>query len=126
MRPLFSGERPSSNVLVLFEKSCRDCHSDATVWPWYSRFPPVSWLIENDVREARATMNLSRWDEYSAAEREAYLSFIAVAVRTKAMPPARYLRLHPDARLSSDDIGIIRQWTGEQRRRLREQPPQSE
>ena len=82
----------------------------------------MSWMIENDVRAARSKMNLSHWNEYSVAERDAYLSYIAVAVQTKEMPLPRYLRLHPDARLSTDEISMVRHWTAEQRKLLKQQP----
>lgn len=28
----------------ILTRACQDCHSNLTVWPWYSRIAPVSWL----------------------------------------------------------------------------------
>ena len=35
---------------------CGDCHSHETRWPWYSHVAPVSWLLEEDVEEARSAL----------------------------------------------------------------------
>ena len=117
-RPLFGGAEPTPEVMRIFQRACRNCHSDETVWPWYSKVAPVSWMIENDVRQARSKMNLSHWEQYSAAEREAFLAMIGIAVQTKEMPLPRYTLLHPEARLSSDEIAVIRTWTRMERHRL--------
>jgi hypothetical protein len=39
--------------------ACFDCHSNQTVWPWYSNIAPMSWLIQHDVDEGRAALNWS-------------------------------------------------------------------
>src|SRR5690349_3470660 len=56
--PLFAGTGLARDVNSVFERSCQDCHSERTEWPWYSYLPPISWLIENDVYQARSHMNL--------------------------------------------------------------------
>ena len=32
-------------VKAIFDRSCYDCHSNETVWPWYSRIAPISWQV---------------------------------------------------------------------------------
>jgi hypothetical protein len=118
-RALLSGARIDADTEALFERSCQSCHSERTVWPWYSYAPPVSWLIERDVSRARASMNLSRWDQYSTDERQAHLGAIAAAVRSRQMPPARFTLLHPDRMLSPGERERIYAWARAERRRLR-------
>jgi cytochrome c len=98
---------------------CANCHSERTEWPLYSYLPGVSWVLEKDVAEARAHLNLSRWSEYSAEERRGLLGSIAAEIRGRQMPPARYTILHPEARLSEADIQAICDWTKTQRHLLR-------
>lgn len=100
----------------LFAKACQNCHSEKTFWPWYSYVPPVSWLVERDVSEARQHLNFSRWNEYSDEQRREVLAKIAAEVRSKQMPPARYQALHPEARISDEDIRAIYAWTKKERR----------
>jgi cytochrome c len=106
----------------LLAKVCGNCHSERTEWPLYSYLPGVSWVLEKDVADARAHLNLSRWPEYSAEERRDLLGRIAAETRSHEMPPARYQILHPEARLSDADIQAIGDWTKTQRHLLRNSP----
>jgi hypothetical protein len=59
--PLLRGTETPTKVERVFETKCAACHSEKTAWPGYSRFAPASWLIERDVIEGRAHLNMSRW-----------------------------------------------------------------
>ena len=80
----------------LFRRACFDCHSNQTVWPWYSNVAPVSWLVQNDVDGGRFHLNLSEWDR---PQRHAV--DVAMQVRHGDMPLSYYLPLHPPARLTA-------------------------
>jgi mono/diheme cytochrome c family protein len=102
----------------LFFRSCGDCHSNETVWPWYSRVAPVSWLVAHDVAGARDHLNVSEWTGPQRHADEA-----AEEVREGAMPLPIYLPLHSEARLSESDKaelvrGLIATF-GERERRKR-------
>src|SRR4051812_31356500 len=118
-RPLLAGAEIDAQTAALFERSCQNCHSARTAWPWYSYLPPVSWLIERDVSQARQHMNLSDWDRYTTEQRESYLGVIAAAVRNQQMPPRRFTLVHPEAQLSATDQEQIYKWARGERRRLR-------
>jgi len=79
------------------QKACYDCHSNQTEWPWYSNVAPISWLIENDVKEGRRILNFSEWPHYP--EREEMIEVVAEG----EMPPFYYVWLHPEADLSAGD-----------------------
>jgi cytochrome c len=106
-------------AMPLLQQACGNCHSERTVWPKYSYIPGISWMIERDVAQARAHMNLSHWDEYLSGEKRDLLAKIAAEVRSGEMPPVRYKALHPEARLSAEEIQSIYRWTVEQRVALR-------
>jgi hypothetical protein len=119
-RPLLADDANIDPVTkALLERSCQNCHSEKTAWPWYSYSPPVSWLIERDVSTARAHLNLSRWNEYSETQRETLLAAIGAAVRNHQMPPRRFTLLHPEAVLSPREEQQIYRWAHAERRRLR-------
>ncbi len=102
-----------AEVRTVFMAKCGDCHSLQTRTPIYAHFAPGSWLVERDVVKARAAMNLSQWDRFTADQRAGFKAKIAHVVRKNEMPPAQYLVLHWGARLSATDIRAITQWTGE-------------
>jgi hypothetical protein len=118
-RPLMVGADIDPAIRRIVEKSCRDCHSEQTTWPWYGYIAPMSWLIEGDVHDGRSHMNLSRWDEYDLEKKQAILAGIAVMVRNRKMPLPRYLFLHPEAKLADADVDHIYQWARSERRRLK-------
>jgi len=118
-KPLFSGAQIDPSVLNIVHRSCANCHSEQTAWPWYSYVPPASWMVEKDVRDGRGQFNMSNWDGYSADKRMEIMSEISVMVRNKQMPLPRYLWLHSDAKLSEADVSLIDRWSHAERRRLR-------
>jgi hypothetical protein len=113
-----SGLHADPATLRIIVRSCQNCHSEQTDWPWYSRVAPVSWLVERDVARARARFNLSRWGEYGSEQRTTILSAMSAAVRTGEMPPSRYTLLHPDTKLNAEERQQIYQWSKTERRIL--------
>lgn len=89
----------SSATRDLAKRACFDCHSNETVWPWYSNIAPVSWLVYNDVVEGRGRMNFSDWQRgYQPSGGE-----IVGIIQEGEMPPAQYLLMHPNAKLSATE-----------------------
>lgn len=105
-------------TLALVQRACQNCHSQQTVWPWYSGIAPASWLLERDVQQARLQMNLSRWQDYSPDDHLRLLSEIGSAVKNREMPVQRYLFLHPEARLTDAEREQIYRWTRTERSRI--------
>ncbi len=99
-----------SEVRAVLQHSCYDCHSNATVWPWYGRVAPFSWLVAKDVREAREELNFSTWARLAPREQAHLLQEIGKEVEEGEMPPRLYLLPHPRARLSADDQAILQAW----------------
>lgn len=119
-KPLFKGAQIDGSTLALFQRACQNCHSENTQWPWYSRIPPASWMIEKDVDDARRHVNFSNWDSYYPEEQEEFLTQIGSAARTGQMPLPRYTLLHREAVLSSQERHQIYEWSRAEKKRLRE------
>jgi len=117
-RPLLAGATVDPKVLFLLERSCADCHSEKTVYPWYSYVGPVSWLVQSDVARGRRHLNLSRWNDSPLVRRERSLSEIANQVKDGDMPPLQYTLIHRNANLSAAEVSAIFQWTQAERARL--------
>lgn len=86
----------SPRTRELFLRTCADCHSNLTRWPWYSRVAPVSWLVTADVAEGREHFNVSEWHLEQKDADEAAEKF-----RDREMPLKIYLPTHPEARLDA-------------------------
>jgi cytochrome c len=118
---LLRGTEMPTNVERVFETKCSACHSEKTAWPGYSRFAPASWLIERDVIEGRAHLNMSRWQDYTSEARIDLLSRIASEARSGEMPVRQYLVLHPKAKLSPEEQQLIYDWAKLERKQIRQQ-----
>ena len=109
---------PTETAAVV-KRSCMDCHSNETAWPWYSYVAPASWLVERDVHSGRDHMNLSEWQQYSFKQRRKLLADIASAVKNGDMPLPQYTLVHRDAMLSDSERDRIYHWARIERRRMR-------
>jgi cytochrome c551/c552 len=109
--PPVTGEiKAPENVMQVLRNSCYDCHSNESLWPWYSKIAPVSWLVVSDVNEGREYLNFSEWESYSIQEKAEDLEEIWEDVEEGEMPLWYYLPLHPEARLSDKDMETIKNW----------------
>jgi hypothetical protein len=97
-------------VKAVLRRACYDCHSHETVWPWYSRIAPISWLLVRDVQEGRAELNFSTWNQYSTQQQVKKLKESWQEISEGEMPPWFYLPVHRDARLSAEDRALLEQW----------------
>jgi hypothetical protein len=103
-----------SDVEKILKRSCYDCHSNQTVWPWYSNIAPVSWLVAKDVREGRKDMNFSTWGKLSDNKKSKLLSEICDLISENEMPLPVYLIMHSEAKLSDEDKKILCDWASEE------------
>jgi hypothetical protein len=112
------GENPSERFVVdappevaaILKRSCFDCHSNETHWPWYARIAPGSWLMARDVRKGRARFNVSEWGGLTEEERALDKEISWDQIKEGKMPPWFYLPLHPSARLSERDKQLLGAW----------------
>lgn len=85
----------SPRTRELFFRACKNCHSNQTIWPWYSRVAPVSWLTQWDVDEGRKEFNVSEWGMKKNKSDEA-----AEEVRKGEMPPMLYSLANRETKLA--------------------------
>jgi len=91
----------SAATRALAKRACFDCHSFETLWPWYSRIAPISWLVRFDVDEGRGELNFSDWQ--NGAREGERPDKLTKEISKGKMPPFVYLPTHPEARLSDSE-----------------------
>ena len=89
----------SKQTQDLAQRACMDCHSNTTVWPWYSNVAPVSWLLSSHVRNGRENMNFSEWT-YSEKDKTKRAKKVEDEISQGGMPDPSYLPMHSTARLT--------------------------
>jgi Haem-binding domain len=111
LNPTVESDVPMSlEVKGVIRRACYDCHSNETVWPWYSQVAPVSWLIARDVRFGRSKLNFSVWDNYNDRKKAGKLKEIISELKAGTMPPSYYALVHVDAALSAYEQELIIEW----------------
>ena len=105
-------------VAAILDRSCHDCHSNSTRWPWYSNVAPASWFLVDHVNDARSHLNFSEWGKLDKRQSDKKLGEMCEEVTDKMMPLDSYTWIHRSAKLSDADIKVICEWTEAEQARL--------
>ena len=99
------------NVQAILSRSCMDCHSHETKYPWYSKIQPSAWFLADHIAEGRRELNFSIWKTYEPSRQRRKLSEICDETKAKFMPLPSYLWIHRAAQLSDAEIKTLCDWT---------------
>ncbi|MCU0453632.1 MAG: heme-binding domain-containing protein [Bacteroidetes bacterium] len=97
-------------ILGLLDRSCFDCHTHETRWPWYSTLTPVNYLTVRDVEEGRKHLNLSNWMSQSPTRRASALERMADEITGGSMPLAPYVLMHAEAKWTDAEKQAFLDW----------------
>lgn len=117
---LEGADPPPARVHQLLKSACFSCHSNQTVWPWYSSVAPFSWVIADDVKQARRNLNFSEWERYDPSEKVHQLKEVRDILKEGDMPPWDYRLAHSEARLSDTEVAVLTTWAEQEREKLLE------
>jgi len=105
---------PPGQVADLIKSSCYDCHSNQTVYPWYSKVAPVSWYLQKHIKEGKSDLNVSEYGSMDKADKIEFLVDICEVVEAGTMPLLSFALIHKAARLSEEDKEAICVWSEEE------------
>lgn len=105
-------------VASILDRSCQDCHSNTTRWPWYSNVAPVSWFVIDHVNHGRSHLNFSEWGKLDQRGAVKKLEEMCEEVSDKVMPINSYTWIHRSAKLSAEDIKTLCEWSEAEQARL--------
>jgi Haem-binding domain len=112
-----------AEVQMLMSRSCNDCHSNKTLYPWYSQISPFNWFLADHIEEGRNEMNFSVWNTYTPKKKLKKLDEIREQIETMEMPLPSYLWIHRDAKLSEEQSKLIRDWATEEAQKIKAANP---
>jgi len=101
-------------VQDIFKRSCYDCHSNNTVYPWYNKIQPISFLLENHIKEGKKELNFSIIGSYSKRKLKGKLKSIKSQISDNEMPLWSYTLIHQNTELSDKDKTLIKLWANQQ------------
>ena len=109
-RSIMAAHPVPAAVQAILRRSCYDCHSNQTRYPWYADFQPVGWWLNRHITQGKAELNFSEFAGYSARHAAEKLGHVSDEVHDRTMPLPSYLWIHRDARLSDADIKLVQAW----------------
>lgn len=98
------------NVHALLQKSCYDCHSNNTTYPWYSHVQPIGWWLNDHVGEGKHHLNFSEFGTYSTKRKIKKLKEVAGTINEGEMPLSSYTLIHTNAKLSNEEKTLVTTW----------------
>lgn len=102
--------KPSPEISMLLKNACYDCHSNETVYPWYTNVAPISWWIKNHIKGARSKLNFSTWGSYKENKKGHLVDECHDFVEKKWMPIKSYTLMHGNAKLSETQRKALLDW----------------
>ena len=98
------------NVNHILQTSCYDCHSNNTIYPWYSKIQPVAWWLNNHIVEGKREIDFSEFATYRIGRQYKKLDEIIKQVKEDEMPLSSYTLIHRNAGLTADQKLAIANW----------------
>jgi hypothetical protein len=102
----------SDEVQAILKRSCYDCHSNHTVYPWYTNIQPIGWWMQHHVDEAKRDLNFSVFGSYKEKKAKHKFDEIEKAANEGSMPLTSYTLIHRDTKLSSEQAKVLATWAG--------------
>jgi hypothetical protein len=99
------------NVKSILTKACADCHSNNTVYPWYSNFQPIAWILEHHVVDGKMHFNLSEFASYEAWKSHHKLEELEEEIEKRKMPLDEYVLIHKEADLTAEEKATLISWS---------------
>ena len=103
-------EQVPTEIAGILKTSCYDCHTNESLYPWYTNIAPVSWWIKKHINEGRDELNFSEWGSYSLRRKDHKLDEIVEMIDEEEMPLNSYLIAHGDASLSAEQKSQLVEW----------------
>ncbi len=111
------------DVKQILATSCNDCHSNNTVYPWYSKVQPVAWWLSSHIKEGKDELNFDEFKTFSPRRQYNKMEEVVKLVKDDEMPLNSYTWIHKDAILTADQKQKLTAWAESIREDLKQKYP---
>jgi Haem-binding domain/Cytochrome P460 len=108
--PVTADLQAPPEVKQILKSSCYNCHSNETKLVWFDYPAPAYWIVRDHVLEARKHINFSEIGKLPAAQQKAALYEGLFQISRGAMPIPAYVAFHPDAKISEQDVTVLKNY----------------
>ena len=107
------------SVDTILRKACYDCHSNNTVYPWYSRVQPSAWFLANHIKNGKRHFNFDEFMTYPKDRQDHKLEEFEEMIEHDEMPLSTYKWMHTDARLTEQEKNVLLTWVKQLRAQVK-------
>jgi len=109
-KPAAAEVQAPPEVEHILDKNCYSCHSDQRRLSWFDQIVPGYCLVRHDILTAREHLNFSTLGSKPAAAQKAALYEAVNMIRLGAMPLPSFLVLHPEAKVTDEELATLKQY----------------
>lgn len=95
---------------MTLQNACFNCHSDHTIYPWYSNITPINYWLSDHINTGKKHFNMSKWNDYDDKVKDEKLGELMTMVEEKEMPLKPYIWLHKESDLTQKQIDDMASW----------------
>ncbi len=100
----------SDDVQGILKKSCYDCHSNNTEYPWYAYVQPIHWFLDSHIRSGKEELNFNEFVGYTFRRQQNKLRAIENSIKDGTMPLSSYTLIHRNAILDQREKSVLLKW----------------
>ncbi len=101
-----------ADLQSVIRRSCYDCHSNNTSYPWYSHVEPFGWWLNSHITQGKSELNFDEFGAYPAYRQLAKLEAVRQQIEDGEMPLPAYTLIHTSAALTPEERERIIFWVG--------------
>lgn len=122
-RPATAEFEAPQQVRQIVDKDCYSCHSDERRLSWFDQIVPGYWLVRHDILTARDHLNFFTLGSKPAAAQRASLYEAVNMIQLGAMPLPSFVMLHPEAKVTSEELAALKTYLSPWSSRPEPAPP---
>ncbi len=99
------------SVQMILRRSCYDCHSNNTVYPWYASVEPVGWWLDGHIQNGKRHVNYDEYASYRPLRQFIRFRDLINQIKRDEMPMPSYLLIHRYAILTPREKSLLIDWS---------------
>jgi hypothetical protein len=100
----------SPEIRDMLKRACNDCHTNNTIYPWYTNVQPFGWWMQEHVEDGKRNLNFSEFGTYKPKDQDHAMEEIIEVIENNEMPIDSYTWMHSDAKLTEEEKEILIEW----------------
>jgi hypothetical protein len=100
----------SQEVKSILDKSCNDCHSNNTRYPWYASVQPLAWWLNDHVKDGKGEINFDEFMTLPPKKAHHKMEEVSEMVEEDEMPLKSYRLIHRSAILFAQEKTLLTSW----------------